>query len=85
MDGRVVSAALEWRQVSRYCLHAGDYGVCKIGGAAGWTYEVWKGFAQLQVGLASADAAKAWAQRHHDETTGEIHADAQPAQLLLGH
>lgn len=46
-----------WTYVSEYCIRSGDYTVVKIGGANGWTYEIWKLKEQLAIGLPSAQAA----------------------------
>ena len=53
-----------------YSVHAGDYSVCRVWVAGGWSFECWKGREQLQVGMPRASEAKAWCQRHHD--TGEL-------------
>lgn len=79
-------SALEWKPAAhRYSIHALDYSVCKVCSATGWTYECWKGREQLKVGLLSANAARTWCQRHHDEHTGEIHAaDSESPAVLAG-
>lgn len=82
-----MSTQLQWtpNEHHRYSIHAGEYSICAIGGAGGWTYEVWEGREQLKVGLHSADEAKAWCQRHHDETQRErSNVDDRQASLLAG-
>lgn len=46
-----------WSFVSEYCIRRGDYTVCKIGSADGWTYELWKLNEQLVVNLPTAEEA----------------------------
>lgn len=46
-----------WAYVSEYCIRNGDYTICKIGGADGYRYELWKLTEQLVVNLPSAQAA----------------------------
>lgn len=54
-----------WMQVSPYCIRREDYTVIKIGGADGWTYELWRLNEQLVVNLTSAQAAiEAWEMIH---------------------
>lgn len=76
---------LQWSRINDYYLQAPHgYTLCKIGTARGFTYECWKAQTQLQVGLRSADAAKAWCQRHHDEQQERSNADVEPPTLLAG-
>lgn len=51
----------------RYSMHAREYSVCKVASARGWTYECWLGREQLEVGLASAEAARDWCQQHFQQ------------------
>lgn len=46
-----------WAYVSDYCIRNGDYTICRIGGADGWRYELWRLGEQLIVNLPSAEAA----------------------------
>jgi hypothetical protein len=46
-----------WEFVSNYCIKRGDFTICRIGGADGWRYELWKLTEQLEVNLPSAEAA----------------------------
>ena len=46
-----------WIYVSEYCIRRGDYTVCKIGGAEGWRYELWRLTEQLAVNLPSVEEA----------------------------
>lgn len=77
---------LEWTKNlrHRYSIHALDYSICKVGLAEGWRYEVWKGDAQLVVGLHSAEDAKEWCQRYHEQTRGDFYADVDEAGVLVG-
>lgn len=82
-----MSTVLEWvppPKRHRYSIHALDYSVCKIGSADGWSYECWKGSEQLVVGLQTADAAKAWCQRHHDTAQERSDVHVEQARLLVG-
>lgn len=46
-----------WEYVSDYCVRNGDYTICRVGGADGWRYELWRLSEQLDVNLESAQAA----------------------------
>lgn len=46
-----------WKRVSSYCIRNGDYTICKIGGADGWRYELWRLTEQFAVNLLTLDAA----------------------------
>lgn len=46
-----------WEYVSDYCIRQGDYTICRIGGAQGFTYELWRGKEQIAVNLPNAQAA----------------------------
>lgn len=46
-----------WSHVSDYCIRNGEYTICKIGGAEGWRYELWRLSEQLTVNLLTLDAA----------------------------
>lgn len=46
-----------WARVSNYCVRNGDYTICKIGGADGWRYELWRLTEQLAVNLITRDEA----------------------------
>lgn len=46
-----------WEFVSDYCIKRGDFTICRIGGADGWRYELWRLNEQLEVNLPSAQAA----------------------------
>jgi hypothetical protein len=46
-----------WDFVSNYCIKRGDFTICRIGGADGWRYELWKLSEQLEVNLPDAEAA----------------------------
>jgi hypothetical protein len=76
---------LEWTRVSDYCLQAPpSYSICGIGGAKGWSYECWIGREQRKVGLRSPNQAKAWCQRHRDQSQETAHADVEQAEMLVG-
>ena len=46
-----------WKQLSNYCLRNGDYTICKIGGADGWKYELWRLTDQTAVNLLTLETA----------------------------
>ena len=46
-----------WEYVSEYCIKRGDFTICRIGGADGVRYELWKLSEQLEVNLPSAEEA----------------------------
>ncbi len=79
-----MSERLRWKQPPgpgpHYSWHSGEYSVCKVGSAYGWTYELWIGSVQKVVGLASGKEACALAQRYHDRKQ-ENHsaANSEPA------
>jgi hypothetical protein len=51
-----------WEYVSDYCIRRGEYTICRIGGANGFTYELWRKKKQLHVNLASSqEALSLWA------------------------
>ncbi len=82
-----MSTELLWQPINRYSVRSLGYTLCKVGSAVGWTFEVWKGREQLKVGLGSANEARAWCQRYHDEQLQKLersNADAQQTQLLFG-
>jgi hypothetical protein len=55
-----------WTYVSDYCIRNGDYTICRIGGADGSRYELWKLKEQLAVNLPSAQAAiEVWNETSH--------------------
>jgi hypothetical protein len=50
-----------WEYVSDYCIKNGEYTICRIGGADGWSYELWRMKEQISVNLpTSADAISAY-------------------------
>ena len=40
-----------------YAIRRGEWTVCRIGSASGWSYELWSGKQQIEVNLPSAQAA----------------------------
>lgn len=46
-----------WTRVSNYCIRNGNYTICKIGGADGYRYELWRLTDQLAVNLETLEAA----------------------------
>lgn len=58
-----------WTYVSEYCIRRGDYTICKIGGASGWSYELWHLTEQLAVNRPSAEEAIQALQRERSETS----------------
>lgn len=69
--------ALDWKPPPgngrKYSLHALDYSVCKVGSAAGTTFECWIGREQRKIGLASGTEARAWCQRHYNHRLKQEH------------
>jgi len=59
-----------WTVVSDYCIKRGDFTICRIGSAAGWTYELWRLKENLAVNLPTAQAAiEAWGRFHVEQST----------------
>lgn len=48
-----------WKPVDEYCWTNGNYNICKIGSASGYSYEVWELKTEKQIGvnLATSKAA----------------------------
>jgi hypothetical protein len=50
-----------WEYVIDYCIKNGEYTICRIGGADGWRYELWRAKEQISVNLPTcADAILAY-------------------------
>jgi len=46
-----------WEYVSDYCIRRDGYTICRIGGANGDTYELWRAKEQLHCNLPTTQAA----------------------------